>query len=182
MRITFEGHWISRLPGLLLGSLCLAALAGCGFSPVYGNKGGTPYAAQQMSAVEIGWIAERPGQIMRNLLIDRMTPRGIPGRPDYRLELTLQEQEFEVAVRLDTSATRANLRQIARFKLVDLRTGAELLETESQTLDGFDIQPTTKGAYATQVARENARERGLISLADKITRRIAVYFATVAPR
>ena len=81
--------------------LLVLALCGCGFEPLYVEKkhdnmwyyGGDfdTSISQEMAQISIEPISQRFGQIMRNELIDLLTPKGTPKSPKYRLFVHLTE-------------------------------------------------------------------------------------------
>ena len=52
-------------------------LTGCGFQPLYGAKSGAKQSASvtTMAAIDVAPITDRAGQVLRNGLLDRITPR-----------------------------------------------------------------------------------------------------------
>ena len=83
--------------------LLVLALCGCGFEPLYVEKkhdnmwyyGGDfdTSISQEMAQISIEPISQRFGQIMRNELIDLLTPKGTPKSPKYRLFVHLTENQ-----------------------------------------------------------------------------------------
>ncbi|MCM0018644.1 MAG: hypothetical protein NBV67_01485, partial [Tagaea sp.] len=81
----------ARRPSRRALSAALAAafvLAGCGFEPLHRTTA-RGSAADSLAAIRIDPIADRSGQILRNYLLDRLSPRGTPARPDYVLRVRL---------------------------------------------------------------------------------------------
>ncbi len=87
-------------PSIYIVLFATILLYGCGFEPLYVEKkeAGSWYygsnfdssISEEMSQVKIQPIADRFGQIMRNELLDLLTPRGVPKEPKYRLFVTLR--------------------------------------------------------------------------------------------
>lgn len=101
--------------------LLVLALCGCGFEPLYVEKkhdnmwyyGGDfdTSISQEMAQISIEPISQRFGQIMRNELIDLLTPKGTPKSPKYRLFVHLTEKRIsDQALRSDITATRKMVR------------------------------------------------------------------------
>jgi LPS-assembly lipoprotein len=157
----------------------LAALAGCGFKPLYGNAGSGSSdvsVSESLASVRVTPMRDRVGQQMHNFLRDRLNPYGQPDAPLYNLQVDLSESVVEVGVRIDETATRANLKLTASFTLRAVADGQELTTGNSVATTSFDILDE---AFATTVSEEDARERALREVADDIQRRLAVYFARV---
>lgn len=170
--------WSRR--NLLRGAAALAAmgtLAGCGFQPVYARRPGGNDIAERLNQVAISNIPDRPGQILRNLLIDRFYITGRPADPEYRLSVNLTAREAKLGIRKDETATRAQLTLIARYVLQEQATNQILLQTSSRAIVSYNI---LEDQYATLVTEEDAYERGLTRLSDDIATRISLYFTREA--
>lgn len=170
------------LAGLLGAALMLSA--GCGFQPLYGEGAGgngaggaapgAGTAEAQFAAVQITPLPDRAGQQLHNLLRDRLNPRGQPVRPRYRLDVQLREVRENLGIRVDETATRANLTVIGVFVLRESETGAELFASDARSTNSFNI---LTNQFATGVAENDARERGLREVADGIRARLGIYFS-----
>jgi LPS-assembly lipoprotein len=150
-------------------TLMLAGLAGCGFRPLYGGDAGG--SAASLAQIRIANIPDRPGQQLRNLLLDRLTPLGPPARPAYELSVVLREARHDLAIRKDESATRANLVLTASFVLVpaDARDARRFAGSAVST-NSFN---RVRSDFAALSAENDARNRALRVLAEEIRLRIA---------
>ncbi len=160
----------------LLTVLVLLALGGCGFKPLYGEKGasGKPVVQSALGQVAINPIRSRTGQVLRNELIDRMNPRGQPGvGAAYRLVVRLSVRKQELGIRRDETATRANLILTAAYVMTEASSGKAVLSGISRTITSFNI---LDNEFATLMGEKDARERGAGQLAEDITTRVALYF------
>ena len=157
------------------GLFSISALTACGFQPLYKSQQTAESAvASDLAAVRVEPLRDRVGQQMHNYLRDRLNPLGQPTSPSYRLRVELTETLSELGVRRDETATRANLRMQAKFSLVDVNGGGELLSGRSTSTTSYDI---LENPFATTVSEGDARERALQELADDIQTRLAVFFA-----
>ncbi|HYE49835.1 MAG TPA: LPS assembly lipoprotein LptE [Azospirillaceae bacterium] len=165
-----------RLAALLL-ALALPALGGCGFKPVYGTGASAPVQGQGVQAalaqVSIDVIPDRNGQVLRNLLIDRFYGQGRPENPDYRLAVALTAAKEDLGIRKDATATRARVRLVADYQLIDTKTGKTLYRTFSRAIVSYNL---LEAQYATLVAEQNAYERALTELSEDIRTRLSLYF------
>lgn len=157
----------------------LAALSACGLRPLYGGDEGKPRAGApaggvrgDLAAIKIATIAERGGQVLRNALLDHLTPEGEPRQPLYHLVVTRAETEETPLRRLDEVAMLQVLRVSATWSLRD-PAGTTLTNGVSRTVARFDL---TRSQPATEAARENARERSARDLAEDIRVKLALYF------
>ena len=65
----------------------LISLAACGFRPLHAPGAGAE--PEVLAGIEIAHIPDRLGQVVRNHLLDRLTPRGAPAAATYRLAVSL---------------------------------------------------------------------------------------------
>ena len=149
----------------------LTLLPGCGFRPLYGSGQGTAASLEQ---VAIATIPDRPGQILRNLLIDRFHHDGQPARAVYRLDARITSSEQKVAVRQDASPQRVQLLLTVPFKLVETATGRTVLEGNSRSFVPYNV---LEERFAGLVVAEDAYERGLGEISEDITARVAMFLA-----
>ena len=164
--------WSSRtaLAGAALALLAL--LPGCGFQPLYGDRGTTAGAADKLEQVAISNMPDRQGQILRNLLIDRFHQDGRAAGTPYRLDAQVIASEQKLALRKDASAERAQLVLSVPFRLIDNATGRTLFEGRSRSFIPYNV---LEERYAGLTTLDNAYTRGLTEISDDITARVAMY-------
>lgn len=150
----------------------LLALAGCGYTPLYGTTA-QGSVVQDLASVDVSVIPDRSGQQIHNFLRDEINPTGRPAMPRYDLDIELTESRDALAIRTDETATRYNLRQIARFQLRDLDTGRIVLTGNSNAVVSYNV---LQNDFANVVSENDARERGAREIAEDIRLRMAAYF------
>lgn len=154
------------MPALAVLALVLGS---CGFRPLHQKGGGGDEAV--LATVKVERIKDRIGQQMRNLLMQKLAPRGPAGRTDYRLTVVLKEAKTELAIQKDETATRANLTIHADFSLHALR------DPNRGTFSGSAISTNSYNIltsdFATLSAENDARNRALRTLAEEIRLRVA---------
>lgn len=161
-----------HIGGFSVSLLLALAVGGCGFEPVY--KGGARgVTVPQMAAISVAPIDDRLGQVVRNHLLDLLTPKGTPARPLYRLEVKLRETKDGLALEQDESVTRFNLTLHATFEMNDLRTDRKILEGSTRAIAAYNV---VRSDYANLIAERDARSRSSQEVAQEIKTRIAVYF------
>jgi LPS-assembly lipoprotein len=163
----------------LAGSLALAALpalAGCGFKPLYGYRddpsGGAP---ARLAEVRIVPIAERAGQLLYIDLRERLNPLGVPDDPRWVLETELIEQQENLLIARDETATRTNVILRAEFTLTRIVDNAIVFSGVSQASIGYNI---LDNQFATISSEQDARARGVTQIGHDMTTRLAVYMSS----
>jgi len=147
-------------------------LGACGFQPLHAGKGGGAGAAD-LSTVQVKVIPNRLGQQLRNQLIDVLTPRGVPDRPLYYLDVGLRESTQRLAVQKSAFATRANYRLSADFSLLDVVSGKSVFAGHEEVVSSYNI---SRSDYATLVGARDARIRATRALGEDIRTRLGVFF------
>ena len=151
-------------------------LSGCGFRPLYGRTSEAALSpVEEMAAIRIAPLPDRIGQLMHNLLRDRLNPRGQPAKPAYLLNVTLNEWRRELGVRKDETATRANLILSASFVLRPVGSKEVLVKGTSSSVNSYNI---LTNQFTTIVSESDARERALRELSNDIRIRLGIYFSS----
>jgi LPS-assembly lipoprotein len=147
--------------------LTAVALAGCQLQPVY--SGGSQGPAQTMlGAVEVSPIPDKTGFLVHDRLIQRLQPAE---SPRYRLDVVLDDRIDGFGVRGDNSIIRERRTLRARYRLVDIGSGAVLLDTTAVADAGIDV---VSSEYAVVAAEATALERLSVDIADQIVARLAL--------
>lgn len=152
--------------------LLLASLSACGLHPVY-SGGGHGAIARKLGQVEVAPIEGKGGWLVRNALNDRLSAMSGSG-PAYKLVVKLDDQISGFGLRADAAVTRERRTLRARYQLVDVATGAQILDDTAASDAGIDV---TSSEYATIAAEDTALERLSQTIADQIVNRLAVYAA-----
>lgn len=123
-----------------------------------------------LQAIDVVPIAERRGQILHNLLLDRLNPRGRPANPLYRLTTGVTVAIQGLGVLADATSSRSRVVVTATSTL----TGAGDPQVfEARAVSSFNI---TESDYASLVAEEEAVERALRAIADQLMVDLAAFF------
>jgi LPS-assembly lipoprotein len=160
----------------LIPILLLAGVTGCGLQPVYGG-GATSGVAATLRSVKVGPIDGRSGWLVRNKLVDRLGESG-SGPPDYRLDVTLDDNITSFGIRADRAATYERRTLRARYQLVSAATGTVVLDATAGSDAGIDI---VSSEYATVAAEQTALENLADTVADQIVARLALYASRAKP-
>ncbi len=143
----------------LLGAL---ALAGCGFTPVYGT-GGAGGALRGTVAYQVPETVD--GYILGKRLQDRL---GLTDSAAYVLAVTITVTEAAGAIDRTNTSTRISLPGTAAWTLTGV-DGAIRAQGEVSAFTGYS---NTGSTVATRTAREDARARLMTTLADLIVTRL----------
>lgn len=151
---------------------CGLLLAGCGYRPLYGERGAAGESVvEELAQVRIEAIPDRIGQQLYNLLRERLNPRGKPAAPKYALKVTLTEQRENLFLEKDETATRANLTLKADFTLTRIEDEEIIIKGLSRSVSSYDILASQ---FASVVSEEDARLRGARAISDEIKTRVAL--------
>ncbi len=151
-------------------------LSGCGFEALMGQTA-HPQVQRDMQRIRIDMITDRSGQILRNYLLDGMTPRGVQGPPLYSLNISLVEPRREVAIRRDDTASRLSYSASVSFKLRD-GNGRTVFVGSSSSESTYEV---TNSEFATLSGQASARDRALQEVSADIRQQIATFLAGKAP-
>ncbi|MCK0070180.1 LPS assembly lipoprotein LptE [Kordiimonas laminariae] len=156
----------------LIAVFSLFLLTACGFKPLYEVGGSSAALQAQFSQIEVAPIPDRLGQVMRNRLLDRLNSSG----NKYRLEVVLEQSSEQYGTRPDTAKTQEQLTMFANVKLISFE-GAEpkvVIEERMRARTSFDV---VQSDFAAVAQREDSAERLALEMAERIQRRLALYFS-----
>jgi len=154
--------------------ICLG-LAGCGFRPLYGEAAkGQTNTTSELARVEVGPIKDRIGQLVRNHLLDQLTPKGGKLAPHYRLKVELTTSQEGVALARDEAATRFNLQLRGRYALIELQNKREIFQGTARSIAVYNV---VSADYSTLTAEADAKRRAAREISDEIKTRLAVFFS-----
>ena len=158
----------------LLASLCLCLfLTACGFHPLY-----TPHQGQSNISypIKIATISNREGQILRNYLLDLLTPEGPPAHPCYILEIVLTDTIRSTGINKDESTGRAEAILYASLTLKDAKTNTVVYMHSAKAINSYSIM--SQNYYADLVAEVYAKKEATRLLAEKIALLLSTFLDT----
>jgi LPS-assembly lipoprotein len=158
----------------LVAAAALLVLSGCGYRPVYGERGAatSDAARTDLGSVKVLGIADRRGQLLRNYLIDRMNPRGESAAPRYVLSVTSSESTRVTDSRPDGTATRADIIVSARYTLRDSTSDLVVFTERSEAIATYNL---LTARFASVVSEDEARRRAVELIADQISLQVAMF-------
>jgi LPS-assembly lipoprotein len=137
--------------------------------PLYSGGSSGPVAST-LSSVTIAPIEGQVGWLVYNKLRDRLGASGTTAR--YRLNVELDDNIVGLGIRGDKAVTRERRSLRARYQLVDVTTGAVVLDATAGSDAGIDV---VSSEYATVAAEQTAAERLSEVVADQIVARLALF-------
>lgn len=164
--------------GLLTALLAPLALplSGCGFQPIYmPTASGKPGVAErELAAVNVTLIPDRPGQLLRQALQQRMASDG-GGQKRYDLRVSYWIAGEGVSVLTDNSATRLRLTGNANWVLVAADPSqARLTEGSARTIDAMNI--FNQQFFALDMQNDVVQRRIAEQVAEQIATQLALWF------
>ncbi len=153
----------------LLAACGALALAGCGFTPVYGPQGGGQALLGQIALSD----PDSPNAYLFTRRIEERLGRAPSGAP-YQLETTIRTESTGQGSLADGNTTRIRLVGDASFKLRDTASAETLTEGSTSSFTGYS---TTGSTAATQASERDAEERLMIMLADRVIDRLMLVAA-----
>jgi LPS-assembly lipoprotein len=154
-----------------------AALSGCGFQPVYmpTASGAGGVAQRELAAIQVALIPDRPGQLLRQALQDRLEigASGMARRYDLTVGYWIAGEG--IAVQSDNTATRLRATGNANWTLVAQDAGRTRLTSGfAKAIDALNI--IDEQYFAADLGNEALQRRLADALADQITMQLAIYF------
>jgi len=148
-----------RLSRFSLVALVGLTLAGCGFTPLYGDAG----LGSSLSRIAVTTQDDRLGYRVREQLEDALG-RDASQPPLWRLQTTVEQSRRPLGRRIDDTATRYELTVRGAWSLTPIDGGLPLtgVETVTTTYAAAD-QP-----YAAIAAQQDGEERAAAELARQI--------------
>ncbi len=180
---TAKSAWSRRFT-LVAGSTWL--LSGCGFSPLYARNGSGRQGpvVRELGAVSVDVIGERPGQLLRQALQQRLEGDGSSTARRYALAVSYGISGEGIGIRQDTTVTRLRLIGRASWTLrAEDPAQTVLTRDQAQAVDSVNL--FNEQFFDLDLENEAAQRRIAETVADHIVSQLASYFrrrADAAPR
>lgn len=161
----------------LLAMAGTAALAGCGFQPVYmRTASGKPGVAQrELAAINVELIPERPGQLLRQALQDRLAMGSSGVAYLYDLTVGFGISGEGIAITQSNDTTRIRIIGTARWSLEAHDSGrTTLTKGYARAVDAQNI--IDEQYFGSDLENEAIQQRLASAIADQITIQLAAFF------
>ena len=142
----------------------------CGYEPIYSKN---PNTNKELLSISVQNIKNRPGQILRNTLLNQLNPERERVITKYRLIVEISESRKDLAYRKDMSSTRTDLEITANYLLKDIKNGEILLKQDVKSISSFDV---LESVYATLIAEKDVREKNLKVISNDIYANLVFFF------
>ena len=142
----------------------------CGYEPIYSKNANTN---KELLSISVQNIKNRPGQILRNTLLNQLNPERERVITKYRLIVEISESRTDLAYRKDMSSTRTDLEITANYLLKDIKKGEILLKQDVKSISSFDV---VESVYATLIAEKDVREKNLKVISNDIYTNLVIFF------
>ncbi len=152
----------------------LPALAGCGFSPLYGTAGGSGDVEAQLVSMEVAPPATRTDQLVRNALLEGIAPSQAGGGK-YLLSLRTEEKQQTSILSFDRKTPQNRYILNVSYTLSDRETGKTL--TSGKTFAEVSYTKTRQPVADIQ-ALNKAKETAARVVAQDIRTRLAAWMAS----
>lgn len=146
----------------------------CGFQPLYLQTKGA--AHEELAGTEVSVIADREGQILRNLLTEKISvvKRTTEKDKRYALDVNLSISEVSYAIRLDGTASRKRVSMVAQYVLKDKIHNNKVLTNGKQTcMNTYRIEDAP---FAMKSSDRDAKFRCIVDLHHQILNDLMIYF------
>ena len=147
----------------------VAALSGCGFTPLYAAPGVTDGLTSIQVNVEHGRTAFLLAQDLEDSLA-----RDRSSAPVYRLDVRVQEHQYPRGLEVSGIASRYETHVTVTYRLVQLSNG-QVIKTGVEPVEVS--YAATAQPYAEISAQEDAEVRAASEAADRLRVTLAVFFA-----
>ena len=155
-------------------STLLVMLASCGFQPLYGRQTQNAKVTAALEQTYVLPMAGRTGQIVRNSLLDKVTPKGVPARAKYQLQVSLSELKQGLAIDQSNSTNRFNLTLKAKYTLFDATGKQPIYRGSAQSVSSYNIVDSD---FANLAAEKNAQKRSALVISEEIHRQLSVFLS-----
>lgn len=153
----------------------LLALAGCGFTPVYGGSHGKA-ASAALDTVKIQNIPDRPGQLLRQALQADFYRNGAPVQELYLLSVSYSINQTGQGIQADSSTTRSRYNAVASWRLSPIGNPSQTLTSGSATAIGA-LNIIDQQYFAVNLENQTINQELANQIAAQVTSQLAIWFA-----
>jgi LPS-assembly lipoprotein len=172
VRPTARGRAIKLAAALT--TLCV--VSGCGFEPLHG-RAQRAERASQIESVQIETDSTRPGQMLKAEIEDQINPEALRAEKLFLMSIRVAEVEVSLFINVDGTSSRGDMQYNSTYTLTRKADGKLIDRGKISRVSSYNISENAD--YATYVAREDARRRGVLELAQDYKLRLANLVGTL---
>lgn len=162
-------HRLNHFCGMIAALSAALLLSACGLQPMYAG-GGNGVIAQGLAGIQVATIEGKAGWLMRNALNERLQAGHSNGAAKYRLDVRLDDRIEGLGLLSDDTIGRERRTIRARYQLVDLASGAIMLDATAGADAGIDV-------VSSEFATIQAENKALENLSNEVAERIITQLA-----
>lgn len=155
--------------------LGLLALSGCGFRPLYGGGPHGTAVESRLDEIDVGLIANRQGQLLRQALEAELQRAGAPSYYRYHLKVNYYWSSQALGIQADSSSTRTRYVAHAEWQLApEGDRGKVIAHGSTQAMDSINniVNQNFAGTLDQGVLRHEFAKR----IAHQIAEQLAIHF------
>ena len=163
----------SRWLALTVLLLAAPAIAACGFTPLYAERGSVSVVAD-LSGLDVRAPDTGLGRELKFNLLDLLSSTGNPpSNPAYVVELAPTIYDEDLAIERDADVTRKNIVMVVPFRLVDTATKKVVMRSTARSRSSYN---RVDSEFANIVAARDAESRSAGAIADEIRLKLSIHF------
>lgn len=163
---------------LLLLVVAALPLAGCGFRPLYADRGADS-TVNKLADIDVSAPENATGRVLKYNMLDRLSETGYaPASAAYKLVLMPTAYTQDVAVQQNSAVTRANYVMVVSFSLVETAKGKTVYRSTARSRSSYN---RVESEFANLTAAKDAEERTSEAIADDIKLQLSVFFDRQLP-
>ena len=173
--------WCRQMIGMVghNGAILLALLlvAGCGFSPLYGERGHGPIA-DELGTVAVAPIDHELGVVMRNRVRDNLARHDASEIVRYILVIQLSSDNIPSITERDSQIRRFDYALTATYQLKAKSDGAVLHRDSFRIVSSYNIIDSAN--LASLIAEQSAGRQAAKEISREIVTGLSLYFDRLA--
>ncbi len=143
-------------------------LSGCGFTPVYAQKG----LPGELANIDVITTDSRTGYFLRQNLVSGFNT--LDGQKRYRLSVKLSERRYDVGAGINDIAVRTEISTSVEYTLTETATRKVL--THGTFVDATTYNANAQSPYAGVAAQKDGQQRAATAIGERIRNELVLFF------
>ncbi|MFP1130478.1 hypothetical protein [Asticcacaulis sp. W401b] len=144
------------------------SLTGCGFTPVYAQKG----LPGELANIDVITTDSRTGYFLRQNLVSGFNT--LEGQKRYRLSVKLDEKRYDVGPGINDIAVRTEISTRVEYTLTETATRKVL--TQGTFVDATTYNASAQSPYAGVAAQKDGQQRAATAIGERIRSELVLFF------